>query len=408
MKRLLLFVVLAVLALPASAHASTFAAEFGSPFADAARPVRRHDERLQRRRADRRRRRQRQSSDRDVEQHLDLPAPGGWRVRRRGRVARRASERAELRRVRGLRRRRPARPGGRDVRPARSSRSSCATRPTTASRRRASYSIPAGGSSIQTATSTATGALDLVFGSWNSASVHVLTRSGTGFRLRSQRTRSARIRARSPLATTTGIGRPDLAVANCERQQRVDPAAQCGQARRSHRRAHDPRRDSAAAASALETSTVTDASTSPSPTQSDDTAQVLLRNAANDGFTDDGTGRRARSADRPGGRRTSTATARLTLAVDELDRRRASRVLSGGTTPEPSISIASAYGVAVADFDGDQRVRPRGHVGDDRDRQLHLAAEHDAGAAAAAAGADHRRRPPLRRRSCRSPSPGAT
>ena len=32
MKRLLLFVVLAVLALPASAHASTFAAEFGSPF----------------------------------------------------------------------------------------------------------------------------------------------------------------------------------------------------------------------------------------------------------------------------------------------------------------------------------------------------------------------------------------
>ena len=33
MKRLLLFVVLAVLALPASAHASTFAAEFGSPFA---------------------------------------------------------------------------------------------------------------------------------------------------------------------------------------------------------------------------------------------------------------------------------------------------------------------------------------------------------------------------------------
>ena len=71
------------------------------------------------------------------------------------------------------------------------------------------------------------------------------------------------------------------------------------------------------------TSTATDVPTSPSPTAADDTVQLLLRNAGNDGFTADGAGRRRR--DRPGRASPSAdfdGNGTPDLAVASTDRRR--------------------------------------------------------------------------------------
>ena len=145
------------------------------------------------------------------------------------------------------------------------------------------YSIPAGGSSIQTADFNGDGALDLVFGSWNSASVHVLTRSGTGFSPQETAYGVGTNPRQIAVGDYNGDGRPDLAVANWNGNS-VSILLRN------------------ATSTAFTTETTIPVGTQPSgiaagdfngdgrvdvaiANEADDSAQLLLRSPTNDGFT---------------------------------------------------------------------------------------------------------------------------
>ena len=157
------------------------------------------------------------------------------------------------------------------------------------------------------------------------------------------------------------------------------------------------------------TSTATAARTSRSRTTAPDTVSVLLRNVANNGFTEETGSPIAVTADPVGITAADfNADGRTDLAVASQAAPSACcrRAAGGGFVAETPIAMPSAYGIATADFDADGRpdlaVTSLGPV-----NQMRVLPQPWR-RATAGADAHPAAQLPLRRRSCRSPSPGAT
>ena len=284
MKRLLLFVVLAVLALPASAHASTFAAEFGSPFATRSLTY------------------GVTTNDFNGDGLADVAVVNGnqnagtsnnisiflrqvaWRLRRRAGLPRSPSRAGRTTSCPGT----SAASSQPDLAVATFGTSVVAVlerNPTNNGFTQAgSYSIPQGGSSIQTADFNGDGALDLVFGSWNSASVHVLTRSGTGFSPQEPAYAVGTNPRQMAVGDYNGDRRPDLAVANWNGNS-VTILLRNASSTAFVSRDDDSGGYPAERNRRWQTSTATDAWMSPLPTSPTTRLSCSCATAANDGFT---------------------------------------------------------------------------------------------------------------------------
>ena len=263
-------------------------------------------------------------------------------------------ERAELRRCAGLHRRRPGRPRGRELRhvrvtvlsthiPAGRVQPVVATSPSRPDR-----------SSIETADFNGDGLLDLAAASGAVVTV-ALRQVGGGFASEDRYAAGDEPAPDSTAGTSTATAaRTSRSPTELQATSRSCSAMRPGPAFAA-RDGRGPRRHASCRTPQRATSTLTDARTSRSATTADDTVPAAAPQRGNDGFT--GAAPIA-VPDRPIG-----------LAVADFDRtaprsrcRRASggRTVLSGSSPETARSLASAYGVAVADFNGDGTARSRG------------------------------------------------
>jgi hypothetical protein len=209
--------------------------------------------------------------------------------------------------------------------------------------------IGGGGSAIATADFDGDGDLDLVYGNWNGFTAHVLTRSGSAF---SPQETAYPVGA-SPRQMTVGDfnadGRPDLAVANWSAASvSILLRNAAGSAFQEGIRVPVGAQPWGVGAGDFNRDGLVDVAVA---NESDDSVQLLLNT---------------------GGGFTATAPVAVPdqprdLAVADFDRdgtpdvavasfgAGALTVLAGGRAPEPSIAVPSAYMPAVADFNADQR-----------------------------------------------------
>ncbi|MDA0136665.1 FG-GAP repeat domain-containing protein [Solirubrobacter deserti] len=212
--------------------------------------------------------------------------------------------------------------------------------------------VPGGGSALAAADFDGNGALDLAYGSWRDSTVGVLRRQGTGF-VDEQPNRYPVVANPRQLAPGDfdGDGRPDLAVTNAgDDSVSILIRSQDG----STFAAEDPVPVGAEpwgiAAGDFNRDGRLDLAVA---NEGGDSVQLLVRNGSNDGFTatspvavpDQPRDIAVADFDSNG----SPDVAVASLGAGALT------VLSGGTTPEPSIALASAYTPAVGDFNRDGR-----------------------------------------------------